>query len=118
MILPVMGSSSSISWLLNSMWAGAETSLTWGMASQWESTCDKDLGAMMSGTSWVGDRSDPSSSEGVAGTDGDEIGWGETEPEPIKGARDNFSHTGIRTSDGEEGPSRRAVSWSVNGDRG
>ena len=32
-ILPVSGSSSSISWVLNSMVAGAETSLTWGIAS-------------------------------------------------------------------------------------
>ncbi len=117
-ILPVSGSSSSISWVLNSMVAGVETSLTWGIASQWESTCDKDLGATVSGTSRVGGMSDPSLSEGAAGTDDDKFGWGETELEPMKGARDNFSHAGIRELDGEEGPSRRAVSWSVNGDRG
>ncbi len=110
MILPVMVSSSSISWVLNSMVAGAETSLTWGTASQWESTCINDLGATMSGTSLVGKVSDPSSSEGAAGTDGDGIGWGETELESIKGPRDNFSYAGTRESDGEEGPSRRAVS--------
>ena len=51
MILPVSGSSSSISWLWNLMVAGKVTSLTWGMASQWESTCVKDFGAMVSGTS-------------------------------------------------------------------
>ena len=73
----------------------------------------------MSGTSLEGKASlDPSSSEGVAGTDSGGIGFGETEPEPVKGVRDNFSHVGIRQSEGEEGPSRRAVSWSVNGDSG
>ena len=50
MILPVSGSS-SISWLWNLMVAGEVTSLTWGMASQWESTCVKDFGATVLGTS-------------------------------------------------------------------
>ena len=66
----------------------------------------------MSGMSHEGGVSDPGS---MAGTNGGEIGRGETDPEPIKGARDNFL---IRMSDGEEGPSRRAVSWSVRGDNG
>ena len=60
----------------------------------------------------------PAPSKGAAGTDGDKFGWGEMGPEPLKGARDNFSHAGIRDSDGEEGPSRKAISWSVNGDKG
>ncbi len=57
----------------------------------------------------MGNTSDPSSSEGAVGTDGDKIGFGETGPEPVKGARDNFSHAGMRQSEGEEGPSRRAL---------
>ncbi len=98
--------------------AGEVTSLTWGMASQWESTCVKDFGVMESGTLRVGDTSDPSSAEEAVGTDGNKFGWGEMEPEPMKGARDKFSQAGIRALDGEEGPSRRAVSWSLNGDKG
>ncbi len=94
------------------------TSLTWGMASQWESTWVKDFGAMEMGTSRVGDASDPSSAEGAVGTDGDNFSWGVMEPEPMKGVRDKFSQVGIRASDGEEGPSRRAVSWSINRDKG
>ncbi len=36
----------------------------------------------------------------------------------MKGVRDKFLQARIRTSDGEEGPSRRAISWSINGDSG
>ncbi len=46
----------------------------WGMASQWESIRANDFGVMESGTSQVGDTSDPSSAEGAAGTDGDNFG--------------------------------------------
>ncbi len=96
--------------------AGAVTSFTLDRDSQCGSTCTNDLWAMASGTSWEGGSSDPSSSEGAAGTDDDKLGLGETEP--VKGARDRFSHAGMRQSEGEEGPSRRAISWSVKGDNG
>ena len=71
---------------------------------------------MVSGTSREGGTLDPSLSDGLAGTDGNKAGFGEEGP--VNGARDKFSHAGMRQSEGEEGPSRRAVSWSVKGDKG
>ncbi len=60
-------------------------------------------------------RSDPSSTEGLAGTSGDNSGFGDKGP--TNEARDQCSHTGMRQSEGEEGPSRRTVSWSIKGNR-
>ena len=64
----------------------------------------------------MGGTSDPSSTSGLAGTNGDKSGFGDEGP--MNGARDQCSHAGMRQSEGEEGPSRRAISWSVRGNRG
>ncbi len=71
---------------------------------------------MVSGTSREGGTSDPSFFDGLAGTDGNKASFGEEGP--VDGARDKLSHMGMRQSEGEEGLSRRAISWSVKGDKG
>ncbi len=115
-ILPVEGSSSSYSQDWNSITDGVVTSCISGRHSQSELINENDFGAMVSGTSCVGGTSDPNSTGGLAGTGVDNSGFGDEGL--TKGARDQCSHAGIRQSEGEEGPSRRTISWSVKGDRG
>ncbi len=95
---------------------GAVTSFILGRHSQSELINENDFGAMLSGTLCIGGTLDPNSTEGLVGTGIDNSGFGDEEP--TKGARDQRSHTGIRQSEGEVGPSRRTISWSVKGDRG
>ncbi len=84
---------------------GAVTSFTLDRDSQSGLISANDFGVTFLGTSCVGGTSDPSSTEGLAGTGGDNSGFGDEEP--TNRARDQRSHAGMRQSEGEEGPSRR-----------